>query len=327
MIKLRAVPPSALSSPESSRLRAALEWKGLVVVLRPFELGEAWPAGRARAAARPASRAPAGSIPASPGASRSRPRVGRQGGARAPRRSSLGAGDPARHRQALDLASARPSTCSSPPSCCRGALPGAPGPACAISRLPPRAAPTPRANEMIDSACGYFCHDRVCGLEASAPRPPPTAGARARSGPGSLRRRTRRRSARCRASGCRGSRRRLPWPPCPWRSAASRTRCSPWRASRCRSLLPAWPAQLLLGGLHGRAVGVDRLLPVAEAREDVRRHVLRVRRRRRDPRVPPRGVEALVGDGREVVAVDQIVRHARVVGLAPRILSRGSPPP
>ena len=82
-----------------------------------------------------------------------------------------------------------------------------------------------------------------------------------------------------------------------------------------RARLELGLAQLVLGRLHRRPVGVDRLLPVAEPREDVRRHVLRVRRRGRDLRVATRGVEALVGDGREVVAVDQVVGHSRMLGL------------
>jgi len=57
------------------------------------------------------------------------------------------------------------------------------------------------------------------------------------------------------------------------------------------------------------------LLPRADAREDVRRHVQRVRRRGRDRRIAPRGRYPFVGDRRRVVAVDQIVRDAGMVGV------------
>ena len=70
-----------------------------------------------------------------------------------------------------------------------------------------------------------------------------------------------------------------------------------------------------LRGLHRRDVGSDRFLPIADAREDVRRHVLRVRRRRRDRSVELGGIEPLLGDRRIVVEMDQIVRHARMSRL------------
>ncbi len=67
--------------------------------------------------------------------------------------------------------------------------------------------------------------------------------------------------------------------------------------------------------LRGLDVGGDRLLPEAEPREDVRRHVEGVRRIRRDFRVGARCREGL---GRElgiVEGVDHVVGHAGVVGL------------
>ena len=70
-----------------------------------------------------------------------------------------------------------------------------------------------------------------------------------------------------------------------------------------------------LAGIRGRAVGVDRLLPETEAREDVRRHVLRVRHGRRDLRVAPRSAEPARGQGRIVIAVDDVVRDAGMVRL------------
>jgi len=57
-------------------------------------------------------------------------------------------------------------------------------------------------------------------------------------------------------------------------------------------------------------VGVDRLLPVPDACEDVRRHVLGVRGARSDLGVEPGGFEAFVGQRRRVVEMDQVVRDA-----------------
>ena len=73
--------------------------------------------------------------------------------------------------------------------------------------------------------------------------------------------------------------------------------------------------QRFRGGLGGRAIGVDGLLPAPHAREDVRRHVQRVGRRRGDAGVALRGGQALGRDRREVVAVDQVVGHPRMIGL------------
>ena len=84
--------------------------------------------------------------------------------------------------------------------------------------------------------------------------------------------------------------------------------------------------QLLAGSLvalrrRRRArVGRDRILPGADAREDVRGHVQRVRRRGRDARVAARRGQALLRDRRRVVAVDQVVRHARMVGVLGELL-------
>ena len=62
-------------------------------------------------------------------------------------------------------------------------------------------------------------------------------------------------------------------------------------------------------------VRVDRLLPRADTREGVRRHVQRVRRRRRDLRVAARRAQRVIGQRRHVVAVDDVVRDARMIGL------------
>ena len=63
-------------------------------------------------------------------------------------------------------------------------------------------------------------------------------------------------------------------------------------------------------------VGVDQLLPVADAGVDVRGHVLGMRRRRRDLGVAVGGIKALRRGRRIVVEVDQVVRHARMLRQA-----------
>jgi hypothetical protein len=70
------------------------------------------------------------------------------------------------------------------------------------------------------------------------------------------------------------------------------------------------------GGLHGGRVRGDRLLPIADAREDVRRHVLRMRRGGRDLGVQVGRLQAFFGDRRIVVEMDQVVRDARMLRLA-----------
>ena len=67
---------------------------------------------------------------------------------------------------------------------------------------------------------------------------------------------------------------------------------------------------------RGFGVGRDRLLPVADAREDVRGHVLGMRRGWRDLGIASRGIEALLGDRRIVVEVNEIVRDAGMLRLA-----------
>ena len=62
-------------------------------------------------------------------------------------------------------------------------------------------------------------------------------------------------------------------------------------------------------------VGVYRLLPVADAREDMRRHMLRVRSVRRDLGVELRRIETFFRDRRIVVEMDQIVCDARMLRL------------
>ncbi len=68
-----------------------------------------------------------------------------------------------------------------------------------------------------------------------------------------------------------------------------------------------------LGRLGRRDVGVDRLLPRSDAREGVRRHVERVRRRRGDGGVAAGRDQGAVGERRHVVAVDDVVGEAGVL--------------
>ena len=65
------------------------------------------------------------------------------------------------------------------------------------------------------------------------------------------------------------------------------------------------------------AVGLDRVLPGANPGEDMRRHVQSMRSAGRDLRVAARGIQALGGDRRVVVGVDEIVGRARMIGLLP----------
>ena len=74
-------------------------------------------------------------------------------------------------------------------------------------------------------------------------------------------------------------------------------------------------------------VGVDRFLPGADARERVRRHVQRVRRRRRDRRVACAPRQRAIRQRRHVVAVNDVVRDAGMIGLLGGRASRGSPRP
>ena len=63
------------------------------------------------------------------------------------------------------------------------------------------------------------------------------------------------------------------------------------------------------------AVRVDRLLPHAKPREDVRRHVQRMRHVGRDLGVADRSVQPRRGELWRVVAVDQVMYDAGVVRL------------
>ena len=70
---------------------------------------------------------------------------------------------------------------------------------------------------------------------------------------------------------------------------------------------------VLVGDLVRGQVGLYRLLPQADHRIDVRRHVLRMRCRRRDLGVLVGRRDAALRDRRKVVRVDQVVRDTRVV--------------
>ena len=62
-------------------------------------------------------------------------------------------------------------------------------------------------------------------------------------------------------------------------------------------------------------VGVDRFLPRADTRKCVGRHMECVRRIGREVRVLPRVRQRARRQGGNVVAVNQVVRHARMIGL------------
>ena len=83
--------------------------------------------------------------------------------------------------------------------------------------------------------------------------------------------------------------------------------------------LVAFAAHAHGGGLarsrDGGEIGIDVVLPEADAGEDVRRHVQRMRRGRSDLRIAAGGRNSELRQLRLVVAVDQIMRHARMIGL------------
>ena len=66
-------------------------------------------------------------------------------------------------------------------------------------------------------------------------------------------------------------------------------------------------------GFRRREIRTNRVLPQAEPREDVRRHVKRVRRVGRDLRVALRGRERQRRELRIVEAVNQVMRDPRVI--------------
>ncbi len=68
-------------------------------------------------------------------------------------------------------------------------------------------------------------------------------------------------------------------------------------------------------GGSGIEIRGDRLLPQAQPREDVRRHMVRVSRRRGDLGIAPRGAQSPLGELRIVVAVNDVVGGARMIGL------------
>ena len=72
---------------------------------------------------------------------------------------------------------------------------------------------------------------------------------------------------------------------------------------------------VVLGRRGGGQVRIDRILPQAQPRENVRRHVQGVRRRGRDPGITPRGRKRQNRQLRRIVAVDHVVRDARMVRL------------
>ena len=74
--------------------------------------------------------------------------------------------------------------------------------------------------------------------------------------------------------------------------------------------------RVLLPGFGNRSlVGIDRLHPIAHAREDMRRHVQRVRGVRRDIRIAQCRRQPFLRERREIVGVNEIVGHARMVRM------------
>ena len=70
-----------------------------------------------------------------------------------------------------------------------------------------------------------------------------------------------------------------------------------------------------LCGARGLGVGADRFLPVADTGEDMGRHVLRVRRCRRDLRIALGGIKAFLRQCRRIVEMDQVVGDAGMARL------------
>src|SRR5437899_469529 len=71
-----------------------------------------------------------------------------------------------------------------------------------------------------------------------------------------------------------------------------------------------------LGSARRYGVGVDRLFPISDARENMRWHVLRMWRCRGNLRIPFSGIEALFGQGRRVVKMDEVMSDTRMMRLA-----------
>ena len=67
--------------------------------------------------------------------------------------------------------------------------------------------------------------------------------------------------------------------------------------------------------IRGADVGIDRLLPHAEADENVRRHVQGVGRRRRNLRIGVRRVQSERRETRVIEAVNQVMRDPGMIGM------------
>src|ERR1700690_4239772 len=67
-----------------------------------------------------------------------------------------------------------------------------------------------------------------------------------------------------------------------------------------------------LGCLHRGNVGCDRVFPETDTGEDVRGHMLRMRRSWRDLGVAPGGVDPSLRERRSVVEVNEIMSDTRV---------------
>src|SRR6476661_9147015 len=70
-----------------------------------------------------------------------------------------------------------------------------------------------------------------------------------------------------------------------------------------------------LGSLHGGNVGRNRVFPESDAGEDMRGHMLRMRRSRRDFGVAPGGVDPFLRERRRVVEMNEIMSDTWVPRL------------
>src|SRR5215471_1242642 len=72
---------------------------------------------------------------------------------------------------------------------------------------------------------------------------------------------------------------------------------------------------VFLGRRFGSEIGFDRLLPKAQARKNMRRHMQCMRRVRRDLGVAPRSIERLLRKRRIVVGMDDVMSYPGMIWL------------
>jgi hypothetical protein len=69
------------------------------------------------------------------------------------------------------------------------------------------------------------------------------------------------------------------------------------------------------GSLGRGPIGINRLLPQPEPGKDVGGHMQRVRSRRRNTRITMGRITATLGNGRVVIAMNEVMRHTRMLWL------------